>query len=494
MYVDSLLEPVLFKEHDEEEISDRVDSDDPESNPIINFRALNLNMVVYNGGIKINNTKADSDVTFSFIVSSRRTKSSAPQIDASGEPALTVSLYNPSGELYATKSADPGSSAAVAFGVPAEDNTAAGEWKMVVDEAHGIHGERVVLAAVLDGLCGVNDGGDDDDDDEEIWDVIEKGSAKPKTAGIYELKSKRGLSDKTFYHQLGDKKSLVSDGTAEKVAFGPLVKPEFVKVWRIDDDLVLDITGTTDRVTVPGWFGKGPGKASVSEIQFADGTVFSPSDLASKAVEREPELPVIAISTDKYIYGTDGDDSITGDAGLNNTIFGGPGNDTMTGNGGSNAYNYRAGWGDDVIIDAKKENEYGILRFGIDIASKDVTPTRAGDDMKFSAQDGSVTVRGWFADERSKMDNVQFADGTTWDARDVEKLVNGEQISSREQIIFAPHLEKASQPEANSDAEDDGGGGTQEGQSAKGSGCDAGAASLAVLACAAAYMRKKGGK
>ena len=74
MYVDALLDPVLFKEHDEEEISDRVDSDDPESNPIINFRALNLNMVVYNGGIKINNTKVDSDVTFSFIVSSRRTK------------------------------------------------------------------------------------------------------------------------------------------------------------------------------------------------------------------------------------------------------------------------------------------------------------------------------------------------------------------------------------------------------------------------------------
>ncbi|MDR1916033.1 MAG: hypothetical protein LBQ58_05610 [Synergistaceae bacterium] len=470
-YVDALLDPILFKGNDEEDIAEALGGDyygDPEARPL-NYRAMNLNMVVYNGGVTLNNTKTNADVSFAFTVLDRMANSPAPPIDSSGDPELVISLYKPSGELYATHSAIPGDGV-ISIGVPTGDNDAAGDWKFVVDEVHGFEGMRVAAVSVSDGINNIYD---DDGGEDGPWDTIERGRSATRPQYL------RGVVDGAFYHQLGDGQSEVKTGTADRIAFGGLIRSSDVRIWRIDDDLVLEVMGAPDKVTVPDWFSNkrgASGPASPSEVLFHDGATLSSEEIASRAVVREPDVRVILVSSDKYIYGTDGSDTLTGAANQNSALFGGPGDDTLIGNGWNNVYYYNKGWGSDVVNDKKNPGEYGILRFHDDITSRDVAVSRVGDDMKFSIAGGSVTVLDWFSDENARLGNVQFVNGEVWDERDLEALAGGGQLAAREQVLFAPDLDRLELSD-NAQANDVNNGG--------GSGCNAGAAALLVLACAA---------
>ncbi len=151
---------------------------------------------------------------------------------------------------------------------------------------------------------------------------------------------------------------------------------------------------------------------------------------------------------DDVIDGGDGNDTITDTAGANN-IKGGLGNDTITGRGtieggkgndiitssdawSGDTYLFNLGDGKDTIADFGVSNALGYggtglddtLKFGTGIAASAVTLGRSGNDLifKVSATD-QVTVKDWYVNGFQYLENVQFADGTLWDAAKLKTLV-----------------------------------------------------------------------
>jgi hypothetical protein len=87
-FVNAVFEPLLFKEDDEFNVLDTIGGEFYEGPSVISssIKNQNLNMVVASGGITIDSSESDNDISFLFIISDRRAVSPAPQIDASGDP------------------------------------------------------------------------------------------------------------------------------------------------------------------------------------------------------------------------------------------------------------------------------------------------------------------------------------------------------------------------------------------------------------------------
>jgi hypothetical protein len=465
-YVDAVLDPVIFKERDEEDILDALDGGDYGGNYPSSPTAMsqkNLNMAVAAGGITLDNASANSDTSFAFVVSERRAYSTAPQIDSSGASELIVSLYTPAGELYSTRKAIGGYNA-VSIGVPAGD-LQTGRWKYVVEEVHGFDGDRVVLLAAIDGIYdmydpewngeggGGNDGGP--------YDIIVRSLHASDTRGEGTVRSYSGGSG-----------GGTLDPSASEVFFGPLHSPDMIEVWRVDDDLVMDVKGTDDSVAVPGWFKS----RNTLTVYFRDGTEWSAADLADMAETREPDINFLVVSTDHYVSGTEGNDTYTGNDG--STLFlPDKGDDSLTFSGGNNTLYYRMDEGHDTITINGPADTYSAIRFHSDITSSDVTVSRCGSDLTLNAAAGSVTVKGWYDAPEKRIDLVQFAGhDDVWDARDVEKLERGETLTARTvKMTFG-----------NSGKDDDTSG------LGSSSGCDSGAAFLAASGLLAAALINKG--
>lgn len=502
-FVDALLDPVIYRADDNEEIASDIGGtfyENPDAKPI-GSNSMNLNMVVYKGGIELNNSEINKDISLVFTITDRYAPNSlAPQIDSSGEPALVLSLYKPNGQLYKTCSTISGDST-VSIGVPAAQNTSVGNWKYVVNGVHGFDGNRVVLMAAVDGLYNMNaeawaeflDSISDDidpeypptSDDVTSYDIIWRGKKSASSfnapamlpaAPVYP----RGIVNGTFYHQLGDRRNTVSRSSVEKISFGPLVKSKDVNIWRTDDDLVLDIKGTTERVTVPGWFAD---NGKVSGVAFADGSALSASEVASRAVDHEPEIDITPVSIDNRITGTDGNDNLSNN-GKDAKILGGKGDDTITATGGDNVFYYRMGDGNDTLVVTSGADNVNILRFHTDIASTDVTAKREGDDMKLAIGNGSVTIRGWYANAASKIDRVEFFGGTVFDDRDLERMASGKPMVERVYYIAGDDADEDTQKGDTTTKQSDGGGSGS-------SGCNAGVLPLLAILGFATLIAKK---
>ena len=131
---------------------------------------------------------------------------------------------------------------------------------------------------------------------------------------------------------------------------------------------------------------------------------------------------VIGNSGDNRLYGEAGNDLLLDDAGNDrldggsgdDVLDGGAGNDTLIGGKGNDLFVHAAGGGDDVVQDSGGADA---LRFGAGIAAGDVTALRHSDDLLLSLANGngSVTLKDWFASSSKRVEQVQFADGTTWD-------------------------------------------------------------------------------
>ncbi|MEH6422122.1 calcium-binding protein, partial [Pseudomonas sp. CGJS7] len=144
------------------------------------------------------------------------------------------------------------------------------------------------------------------------------------------------------------------------------------------------------------------------------------------------------------LEGGDGDDVITDGSGTNvlrggagndilrstspwavNTFIGGSGDDTMSGYYGGDTYVFNVGDGRDTISDNgaySSTGEYAdTLSFGEDIAPADIKVDRVGDDLVFTHRNGvdQITVKNWYVSAGNWLENVRFADGTSWSAYDL---------------------------------------------------------------------------
>ncbi len=275
-----------------------------------------------------------------------------------------------------------------------------------------------------------------------------------------------------------------TSGRSDIIAFGTGIAATDVIATRSGEDLILSLRNSSDRVTVQYYFsGDGAGAYRVDLIRFADGTSWDVA--AVKALVQVPTSgadnlygyasddvlngldgndtlrgyagndtlrgdagadvlyggdgndTVDGGADNDYLYGENGDDSLLGGAG-NDTLYGGSGNDTLeggsgndylSGEGGSDTYVFNSGWGQDTINNYDTTSgRSDVITFGEGIAATDVIATRSGEDLILSLRNGSdkVTVQYYFSNDATgpyRIDQVRFADGTSWDVAAVKALV-----------------------------------------------------------------------
>ena len=160
---------------------------------------------------------------------------------------------------------------------------------------------------------------------------------------------------------------------------------------------------------------------SLDELEFADGTKWSPEDVASRAVTYGTDEGEALGSNGNFngndrIYAGGGNDKLYGQSG-DDVLVGGTGDDYLEGSYGSDTYVYNKGDGHDVI---NNYSHYGgrekdVLKFGEGISAEDLEVIRRGNnnDVTFSLRDGSgsVRVQEHFRSEQYSLDEVEFADG-----------------------------------------------------------------------------------
>jgi trimeric autotransporter adhesin len=138
---------------------------------------------------------------------------------------------------------------------------------------------------------------------------------------------------------------------------------------------------------------------------------------------------IVGNTGDNALYGEAGDDLLMDDAG-NDALYGGAGNDVLDGGAGEDTFIGGAGddtyihsltGGDDVVEESGGQDT---IRFGEGIAASAVSVLREQNDLvlKLSGQNGSVTVKNWFSGSASRVERVQFADGSVWNETQMRAL------------------------------------------------------------------------
>jgi Ca2+-binding RTX toxin-like protein len=264
----------------------------------------------------------------------------------------------------------------------------------------------------------------------------------------------------------------VAGAETDSIEIAADVLPSEVTVRHEGNDLVVRISGTTDRMSVRDFFGaQGLGSGAIELIRFAaNGTTWDSTALiqmvlvgtsAAETLFGYAGADTIAGGDgDDLIYGRDGDDTLSGEAGADNligeygndTLLGGAGNDSLTGmygddvldggagndllsggqydtwNGnfagwGSDTYRFGRGSGQDTIVDYTytPNAEIDTIEVAADVSSAEVAVRREGRDLvvTIAGTTDSMRVRDFFNDQGGlgigAIDQVRFAsDSTIW--------------------------------------------------------------------------------
>ncbi len=242
--------------------------------------------------------------------------------------------------------------------------------------------------------------------------------------------------------------------------------------WGSSSSLELAIVGTGDTLNVQGYFASSnPGNSynPVQRFEFADGTVWSPSEVMSLLGmgtsgndntfgTNDGDLLnggagndlLSGVGGDDSLFGGDGVDTLKGGAG-NDSLFGGEGsdslqgeagadvldggagNDTLDGGTGNNVYLFGRGDGADVIqqLNDSTAGKSNVLRLKEGVAPGDVNLRQvytsfwgwnADLELSIAGTSDKITIGSYWVPlaspgyaSYSPVQLIEFADGTVWD-------------------------------------------------------------------------------
>ena len=166
---------------------------------------------------------------------------------------------------------------------------------------------------------------------------------------------------------------------------------------RFGDNLLITINATGEVLKVQNHFlSTGYG---VEQVVFADGTVWDRATIQKEAWHR----------------GGDGNDTLIGST-SNDILDGGAGDDILKGDYGSDTYRYGAGYGNDTVIENGASADIDVIRLQ-ELNSTDVIFSRTGNHLLITidATGEVLKVQDHFYSTGYGIEQVVFADGTTWD-------------------------------------------------------------------------------
>ena len=186
------------------------------------------------------------------------------------------------------------------------------------------------------------------------------------------------------------------------------------------NDAILTFSAT-DIVTLKGVFADAT--SGVDKVVFADGTVWSKTDIANAFLAGKT---------------TAGADAITGTVSAD-TIAGGLGNDTLTGGAGGDTYLFNRGDGLDTLVELATDG-YDRLQLGSAITTSQVTLRKGSVDPTDLVVDigggETVTIKAQLAGGTTGVEAIAFADGTVWGRVDFDqKLLGLTQTSGADSIL-----------------------------------------------------------
>ncbi len=214
-----------------------------------------------------------------------------------------------------------------------------------------------------------------------------------------------------------DHEWIVSYSSHDVVEFGSGIIVDDLVLSRNGSDLVFSVSGTQDTLTIEDIFYSSFGYYEVEEFRFADGNIWTLSDV---------QIQLLGDSS------TDGDDIITGFRG-DDTLEGGLGNDTLYGDIGSDTYIFNLGDGQDTIHDKGAlgiDNDIDVIQFGQGIAPDDVTVTSLGVDIILSINGTTDQLTLAHQQDTSsasiskvRIEEVRFENGVIWTEPEIIDLI-----------------------------------------------------------------------
>jgi len=221
-----------------------------------------------------------------------------------------------------------------------------------------------------------------------------------------------GVGGDTYLFNRGDGIDVIADAgestTIDTLQFSPstgsgqaqLILQSDVTVRRTSaGDLEFTLNGSTDKITVQGWYTAQSDTNRLERIVFGDGTALTPADFEN--------LPITGTEGDDVIDGTNANDTLIG-LGGNDTLDGGAGNDTLTGGEGVDSYTFSFGMGMDTVTDASLGGNTIQLQTGLTFGNlraaqsgNDLLLTMGGTGQGMTLKDYYVTPQEWTLQDSS---------------------------------------------------------------------------------------------
>ena len=164
------------------------------------------------------------------------------------------------------------------------------------------------------------------------------------------------------------------------------------------------------------------GPHTVETLRFADGTALTYEQLLAYGFD------LSGTEGDDHIDGTELVDRIKGGGGSDvlrggmgdDQLDGGAGNDRLLGGQGNDTYLVGSGSGLDTILEVQGSQDVILMAPGV--APSDVVVTRHDNDLVLSLNGGAdqLTVALYFLGSPLQVEQIQFDDGTVWDAARIQ--------------------------------------------------------------------------
>jgi Ca2+-binding RTX toxin-like protein len=215
---------------------------------------------------------------------------------------------------------------------------------------------------------------------------------------------------------------------------------DFVKIN--DTDLQIRFSGTTDSLTLAGWFSDVDSR--VDQFYFWDSWTYNTKTYTAADIEArgysvygtEGSDTLTGTSANDYMFGYGENDSLNSGAGNDmldggagndlleggegdDYLYGGTGNDDLIGGQGNDTYVFNPGDGTDRVFNLAEDNAttMDVVNFSQDISSNYFDSVKINDtdlQIRFYGTTDTVTFVGWFSDVDSRVDQIGFWNGSTY--------------------------------------------------------------------------------